>query len=647
MKKNKLSATKGKIPPPISLIISGLTIYVMTFFFNGAFAQTGEKFATGGNNLAEGDFLGSKNNAALLIKTNNTARGIITPKGFWGIGTKMPGYPLDVAGRAHFSRNTYMDSTLFALNIEIALLTKTASLLVLQNAVVNGIVTIGNVLTLDGAAGSITSATGSVSFQDDNLVTTGAVAIGCLSPASGYKLDVNGAAKLLGPLTIGSSTVIDGNTDQIRSTSGVINFGNTNITTGGSITAANIISTGANQFNNLYVSHNLEVGSNIKCLGEYNGNKIFANQISIGVQNPQAPLDVQGDAIIRGWLYVQDGVVVGKRFKGGSAEVDTIKPREPGTKEVVIQEVKSEKMVSDTMKTTEMEISKARIYETWSEKMETYRIIADTVETQKMELEQLTADTMYSSKVQTDKIETTQEVKVGNEIKIDGTNGTITANKVNANNMVISGQTNLSQLHITDSIKIGNSVWIGGINSDIPASYNHIYSDDGYLSVQCKKFDYNTIINAYNNGKVGIGTYNPHEKLDIDGNLRIRNGDIYLKDYASLNHGLGWYGTGKLFAGQDINGPVLYGFNGGALGIRIGTNQESVALRWTGEGNVGIGTETPGAKLHVFNGNIINGSSDFILGIDDDRPQGVKHGNRALVHDGYGTGTEQKDLLAI
>ena len=34
----------------------------------------------------------------------------------------------------------------------------------------------------------------------------------------------------------------------------------------------------------------------------------------------------------------------------------------------------------------------------------------------------------------------------------------------------------------------------------------------------------------------------------------VRNGD---------NHGVGWYGSGKLFAGVNVDGPVIYGYDAG------------------------------------------------------------------------------------
>ncbi|NQX02505.1 tail fiber domain-containing protein, partial [bacterium] len=54
------------------------------------------------------------------------------------------------------------------------------------------------------------------------------------------------------------------------------------------------------------------------------------------------------------------------------------------------------------------------------------------------------------------------------------------------------------------------------------------------------------------------------------------------------NYGLGWYGTDRLFATTAVDGPVLYGNAGGALGSNVGGTQK-LALRWDASGRVSIG----------------------------------------------------------
>lgn len=54
------------------------------------------------------------------------------------------------------------------------------------------------------------------------------------------------------------------------------------------------------------------------------------------------------------------------------------------------------------------------------------------------------------------------------------------------------------------------------------------------------------------------------------------------------NYGLGWYGTGRTFNSVAIDGPVLYGNSGGALGSNAGGTQK-LALAWNAAGQVGVG----------------------------------------------------------
>lgn len=105
-------------------------------------------------------------------------------------------------------------------------------------------------------------------------------------------------------------------------------------------------------------------------------------------------------------------------------------------------------------------------------------------------------------------------------------------------------------------------------------------------------------------GNVGIGTTTPLEKLDVRGNIRINGNTIYLKGNSDINHGLAYRGINP-FAGQIIDGPVVFGWNSGALGTVL--NGEKIALRWNENGNVGIGVMNPSEKLSV-NGKIAVGT---------------------------------------
>ncbi len=70
---------------------------------------------------------------------------------------------------------------------------------------------------------------------------------------------------------------------------------------------------------------------------------------------------------------------------------------------------------------------------------------------------------------------------------------------------------------------------------------------------------------------------------------------------AASNYGLGWYGSGRTFNGIAVDGPVLYGNAGGALGSNTGS-VKNLALAWNAAGQVGIGTPA----LNAINTNLTN-----------------------------------------
>jgi len=82
-------------------------------------------------------------------------------------------------------------------------------------------------------------------------------------------------------------------------------------------------------------------------------------------------------------------------------------------------------------------------------------------------------------------------------------------------------------------------------------------------------------------GGVGINLNNPTgDALSIGGTLRLNNNKIYFRGAPDQNHGVGYVGQGTSFGGASPDGPVLFGFGGGALGTEQ-NGTEHVALQWT------------------------------------------------------------------
>lgn len=111
-------------------------------------------------------------------------------------------------------------------------------------------------------------------------------------------------------------------------------------------------------------------------------------------------------------------------------------------------------------------------------------------------------------------------------------------------------------------------------------------------------------------GRVSIGGAMNLDTLTINGTARLNDFDLFLRPNGDLNHGLGWYGSGKLFGGVNVDGPVLYGCDGGGLGS--GCNS-TLALRWRNDGNVMIdpasanaGALLPGLTFGSFSGEGIS-----------------------------------------
>ncbi|MCB0397653.1 MAG: hypothetical protein KDD36_13445 [Flavobacteriales bacterium] len=102
------------------------------------------------------------------------------------------------------------------------------------------------------------------------------------------------------------------------------------------------------------------------------------------------------------------------------------------------------------------------------------------------------------------------------------------------------------------------------------------------------------------NGFVGIGVNNPTEMLHVNGNIRVHNAALYLRGGTDVYHGIAFkYDFGTKY----IDGPVVFGYAGGALATMF-NGTEKVVLKWENNGKVMIGNVgNPGDyRLYVEKG---------------------------------------------
>ncbi|MBX2959016.1 MAG: hypothetical protein KF732_03575 [Flavobacteriales bacterium] len=101
-------------------------------------------------------------------------------------------------------------------------------------------------------------------------------------------------------------------------------------------------------------------------------------------------------------------------------------------------------------------------------------------------------------------------------------------------------------------------------------------------------------------GMVGIGK-TPNYKLDVAGDVSINSNKLFFKDE---NHGLGYF---QDYADQTIDGPVLFGYLGGALATKQGTVTKNI-LTWNVSGEVSIKTDaTQNTKTYT----VVDGVSGY------------------------------------
>jgi len=148
-------------------------------------------------------------------------------------------------------------------------------------------------------------------------------------------------------------------------------------------------------------------------------------------------------------------------------------------------------------------------------------------------------------------------------------NGTDAANKTNAMTILKNGNTTLNGLLRIDSDNIGGNIGYTFPGQDGIA--NQIMSTDGVGNI------------SWINAPSGADNLGNHQATQA---LYLSDNKLYFRNNGDTNHGIGWYGVGSQFAGINIDGPITYGYLGGALGSTNG--EQKIALQWDNNQNVTI-----------------------------------------------------------
>jgi hypothetical protein len=604
----------------------------MACIFNpfSLYAQQGQKWSTGGNNIAAGEFFGTTNKSSILFKTNNLEKMILTHDGKLGIGVFAPEQPFDLLGTAKIRGSLFVQDNLM----------------------------------FEGAGSKISSTTGRILFADTDVLFSNKVGIGMSNPE--FNLDVQGDANIRGylyvqdgviigrrisgkmltsdsievaerimskelelskDLKLGGNITIDGPGSKIYSNTGNIDFMNTSFSTTGNITAGsisagnlNITNTNiqnltvteslvtqsiqANQirsdnlevnnasFSHLGVMDELRIGSNTLILkSAYNAGNELENRFytenghlriqdgnngyntlmnlssgNVGRRHSRKPiekLDVNGNANIRGTLYVEDGVIIGRR-------------------------INSERVSTDTLSTLTLDVS--------------HRITSERMNASIMEA---------SDQIRGREIEIIERIR-NNNITVDGQSSSISSTtgqiSFDDDNLTTSGEISAGSV-MTDQLDVqGNvtatSIETGFIGVD-EMEINNLASTEPAIKIQCSEQHKHTYINAGNNGYVGVGTTEPQKKLHVrtydDGTTAGVPDEGLPQDYESrgsirIEHQLEG-GSNSIW---DLE-PIA-GFNAFNNRFQLENNGISM-LTLVDNGKVGIGTNYPEAKLHV-NGDV-------------------------------------------
>ncbi|BAP29844.1 uncharacterized protein CHSO_0807 [Chryseobacterium sp. StRB126] len=124
----------------------------------------------------------------------------------------------------------------------------------------------------------------------------------------------------------------------------------------------------------------------------------------------------------------------------------------------------------------------------------------------------------------------------------------------------------------------------------------------------------NAMLTVSEDGNVGVGTMNPQSKFQVAGGINIAGGFPIQLAGNDSSHGLKYKRNNS--DNSLLDGPFLYGWTGGGLGVKKNDNEFNV-LSWNESGNVAIQGKLEAKEVKVT----LTPTADFVFDENYDLPK--------------------------
>ena len=498
--RSKINKGGGDISPLFFATLLTVAMAVPVCFNTEVYAQSGQKFASGGNTLANGEFLGTLNNFPLNIKVNKVLRSSFTTTGF------------DLYGNLKVTKHATVDSILNTWQAVVKdALTVGTTLSVVGNATFNKNVTVTNGIFKVGyisiSSNSITSNIGSISFGAGNLTTTGTISA---SNITTMQTSINNQQLAIGNLQTAMVNVqTDVDTLENKMNNVQSSLSNQQNSIGNLQLAINnhdsILSNHQSEITGIQNQVSAMQPSQWQNDSSGSGNISYSGgNVGIGTVNPSFPLEVSGSIKVT-------GASSGNNNNGGTPPISQSIIIDGGIDQITA--------TSGTLSFGSSNLTTAGNFQaaaistgnlTISDNFSTRTITADTIRTANWgEYVRFDSPVRYREPVYMEKMMTATNMQIDT---MTVTNQFTATNSVSSDTLVA-----VKQLNVNHNLALGSDS--GSTESDIASRVStlRIQSDPAGT--------YNVVMSADNNTRVGIGTKTPTEKLSVDGSVSV-SGDV-------------------------------------------------------------------------------------------------------------------------